>query len=230
MRSYAEQLLEMVNAGLADLATEHKAGKLANTSVVNTNFILRWISKSIKQKRFETLMAKNLMAWQKQGRSQGTKTNMYQTFTNISDFYGLFFPQGNYEKPVLDTQINQLMDAMEALGWSVNNEFDLTGTAKSHVFTDGDSSFVMCADECESCFAGAQEGDEIEELVRPMSFYIRGHHVQFIEQAARCGLMLHKRTDYKSKVKYHGEYLVYPKNQGLQIAEMPLGFKATDYQ
>ncbi|QSA19892.1 DUF2913 family protein, partial [Vibrio furnissii] len=33
-----------------------------------------------------------------------------------------------------------------------------------------------------------------------------------------AGFMLHKRTDYKSNVKYHGEYLVYPGNMGLQVA------------
>ncbi|GEM79505.1 DUF2913 family protein [Vibrio superstes] len=224
MKSYAEQMLELVDAALLDIDQQHKSGKLADTPVSNTNSLLRWITKSIKEKRFATLMAKDLIVWQKQGRSQGSKTGLYARFQTLSDFYGMFFGKDLQVKPVLDKQIEQLMDDMEGLGWSVTNEYDLTESAKSQVFTDGESSFVLCADQCESCFDGG------EELVRPMSFYVRGNHAQFIQQALRCGMILHKQTDYKSKVKYHGEYLIYPSNQGPILAEIPLGFSLDEYQ
>ncbi|CAM3948838.1 DUF2913 family protein [Vibrio neonatus] len=224
MRSYAEQMLELVDIALLDIHQEHQSGKLADTPVSNTNFLLRWITKSIKEKRFATLMAKDLIAWQKLGRSQGSKTALYQRFQTLSEFYGIFFGKDKTVKPVLDKQIEQLMDVMEEAGWSVTNEYDLTESAKSQVFTDGESSFVLCADQCESCFDGG------EELMRPMSFYVRGNHSQFIEKALQCGMMLHKQTDYKSKVKYHGEYLIYPSNQGPILAEIPLGFTLAEYQ
>ncbi|OBT13497.1 alpha-acetolactate decarboxylase [Vibrio sp. UCD-FRSSP16_10] len=222
--SYAEQMLELVDLALLDIEQQHKLGKLADTPVSNTNFLVRWITKSIKEKRFSTLMAKDLIAWQKLGRSKGSKTGLSLRFQTLSKFYSAFFAKGQPIKPVLDSQIEKLMDDMEALGWSVSNEFDLTGTGKSQVFTDGESSFVLCEKQCESCFDGDCDGGAGEALVRPMSFYVRGNHNQFIEQALQCGLMLHKQTDYKSKVKYHGEYIIYPKNQGPILAEIPVGF------
>ncbi|KOO11963.1 alpha-acetolactate decarboxylase, partial [Vibrio xuii] len=48
---------------------------------------------------------------------------------------------------------------------------------------------------------------------------------QFIEKAAAAGFMVHKVTDYKSNVKYHGEYLVFPGNRGQHLAEIPLSFQ-----
>lgn len=222
--SYAQQLMALIECALQELGQEQKSGKLANTPVSNTNFLLRWITKSIKQQRFSKLMAKDLLAWQKEGRSQGSKTQLHQRFVTLNEFYRLYFPQDSEPAAVKDKQIEQLMDVMEELGWSVSNEYDLTESSKSQLFTEGESSFVLCADQCESCFDGG------EDLVRPMSFYVRGDHAQFIKHATHCGLMLHKQTDYKSKVKYHGEYLIYPANQGQQLAEIPFGFNVEDYR
>jgi hypothetical protein len=59
-----------------------------------------------------------------------------------------------------------------------------------------------------------------------MSWFVRGNHAQFVEMAMKAGFMVHKVTDYKSNVKYHGEYLVFPNNQGNQLAEIPLNFSA----
>ncbi|WP_390904864.1 DUF2913 family protein [Vibrio rarus] len=222
-------MLALVDTALQEIQQEHQLGKLADTPVSNTNFLLRWITKSIKEKRFSSLMAKDLLAWQKLGRSQGSKTALYARFHTLSQFYSLFFTKDQPIAPLLDTHIEQIMDDMEALGWSVSNEYDLTGSAKSQVFTDGESSFVLCAKQCESCFDGGSNGGAGEALVRPMSFYVRGNHQQFIHQALKCGLILHKQTDYKSKVKYHGEYLVYPSNLGPILAEIPIGFTAAEF-
>ncbi|MGC9460841.1 DUF2913 family protein, partial [Vibrio genomosp. F10] len=49
-----------------------------------------------------------------------------------------------------------------------------------------------------------------------------GNHAEFIEKSAAAGFMVHKVTDYKSVVKYHGEYVIFPRNQGNQLAEIPL--------
>ena len=48
-----------------------------------------------------------------------------------------------------------------------------------------------------------------ELMVKPMNWFVRGNHAEFIQAAMEAGFMLHKVTDYKSAVKYHGEYIVY---------------------
>ncbi|WP_261815355.1 DUF2913 family protein [Vibrio gallicus] len=230
MKSYAEQLLHLVSSALDEIACEHQKGKLANTPVSNTNFLLRWITKSIKQQRFSTLMAKDLLAWQKQGRSKGSNTEIYSRFVTIREFYSHFFHDFDYDQPILDTQINQWIDFMETVNWSVCTEYDLSGDGRGQLFTQGDSSLVLCAHQCDDCFEGGTNDDGTERLMKPMSFYVRGNHAQFIELATRAGFMLHKQTDYKSKVKYHGEYLIYPNNLGTQLAEIPIGFNPENYQ
>jgi hypothetical protein len=224
VKTYSQQLIEVIQSALEEVAAGHASGKLANTPVSNTNYLLRWVTKSIKEQRFSKTMVKDLTAWQKLGRSQGSKTALYDKFQTMAQFYGFFFPQPDQPQPVLDAQIEQLMDVMEGLGWSVSNEYDLTGKGVAQIYTEGDSSFALCSDQCDSCF---EDGGAI--LTKPMSFYVRGHHAQFIQQATAIGLMLHKQTDYKSKVKYHGEYIIYPNNQGNQIGEIPLDFNFDDY-
>ena len=59
-----------------------------------------------------------------------------------------------------------------------------------------------------------------------MSWFVRGNHADFVEKASQAGYMVHKVTDYKSMVKYHGEYLIFPANEGNQLAEIPLSFQA----
>ncbi|GAM75439.1 hypothetical protein JCM19241_3351 [Vibrio ishigakensis] len=229
MKSYAQQLLNLVTSAIDELEADHKKGRLANTPVSNTNFLLRWVTKSLKQQRFSKLMVKDLTTWQKQGRSKGTQTGLYQSFTTIRDFYQHYFPDFEAPKPILDSQINQYIDHMESIGWSVCTEYDLSGDEKGQLFTEGDSSLVLCAHQCDDCFVDGKNEDGTESLMKPMSFYVRGNHAEFIKEATKAGFLVHKQTDYKSKVKYHGEYLIYPNNLGGQLAEIPIGFNAEEY-
>lgn len=216
MPVYSEEIQKVVNTALEELKQQHKQGKLANTPVSNTHFLVRWVTKSLKNHRFHSSVGKDLIRWQKMGRSKGTESDLLFTFENISRFYGRFLPEGEAEKPIRDADIEAFLDQMEEQQWSVCTEHDLT--EKTQIFTEGDSSLVLCARQCDECF----EGGEI--LVKPISFFVRGNHAEFIRLATEAGFLVHKRTDYKSVVKYHGEYLVYPGNQGKQLAEIPIGF------
>ncbi|WED22968.1 DUF2913 family protein [Vibrio sp. JC009] len=226
MAVYSVEIQKLVNLALEELEQEHKKGKLANTPVSNTHFLVRWVTRSLKTQRFPRIVGGNLTAWQKAGRSKGTDSDMLFTFRNISAFYGHFLPLDGEPKVIKDKDIESFLDAMEQENWSVCTEFDLT--EKTQVFTEGDNSLVLCAKQCEECFANADEEGH-EELVKPMSFYVRGNHAEFVRLATKAGFLLHKRTGYKSIVKYHGEYLIYPANQGEQLAEIPIGFKAEEY-
>jgi len=61
-----------------------------------------------------------------------------------------------------------------------------------------------------------------------MSWFIRGNHQEFVSRAWKAGFLVHKVSDYKSTVKYHGEYRIYPKNHGESLAEIPSDFILND--
>ena len=216
MSVYSVEIQKVVNAALGELDAEHKKGKVANTPVSNTHFLVRWVTRSLKTQRFHRCVRDDLSRWQKMGRSKGTQSELMFTFQNISKFYGDFLPEGIEPKAILDSDIEAFMELMESHNWGVSTEFDLT--EKIQVFTEGDNSLLLCSKQCDDCFEGGAE------LVKPMSFFVRGNHAEFIRLATEAGFMVHKRTDYKSVVKYHGEYLIYPNNQGTQLAEIPIGY------
>lgn len=212
---YSLEIQRVVNTALEALKRQHESGKLANTPITNTHFIARWVTKSLKSQEFDRCVKEDLIGWQKMSRSKGAGSELLATFERISRLYQQFLPKDGELKPIKDADIEAFMDHMENKGWEVVNEFELT--EKTQIFADQPNSFVLCAKQCDNCFDG-------ELLHRPMSFYVRGNHAAFIEEATAQGFLLHKQTDYKSIVKYHGEYLIYPNNIGLKLAEIPLNY------
>ncbi|MFV0574520.1 MAG: DUF2913 family protein [Vibrio sp.] len=212
---YSSEIQRVVNTALAELKQQHENGKLANTPITNTHFLSRWVTKSIKTQAFHTCVKDDLIRWQKASRSQGAGCQLLTVFENISKLYGKFLPVDGELKPILDKDIEAFMDYMEEKDWEVVNEFELI--EKSQIFADKPNSFVLCAKQCDDCFDG-------ELLIKPMSFFVRGNHAAFIAEAVSQGFLLHKQTDYKSIVKYHGEYLIYPNNLGKKLAEIPLNY------
>ncbi len=215
MSKYHIEIQNLVNTALNEMAEEHKKGRLPDTPVSNTHFILRWITRAIKGQRFHRVVSGDLLHWQKTGRSKGTQLDLLLLFRQISSLYAEFTPESKESKPVLDSDIEDFIDFMEAQGWAVCTEYDVR--EKIQVFTEGESSFLLCSYQCEDCF-------DASDLVKPMSWYVRGNHAEFVRLATNQGFLVHKVTDYKSKVKYHGEYLVYPNNQGPRLAEIPIGY------
>lgn len=226
MSNYSIEIQTLVNTALEELNQEHQKGKLADTPVSNTHFLVRWVTRALKTQRFPRCVGDDLTRWQKAGRSKGTQSELLFTFRNIAAFYAHYLPVEQPAPVLRDADIEALLDRMEQEGWSVCTEYDLT--EKVQVFTDGDNSLVLCAKQCQDCFANADEQGQ-EELVKPMSLYVRGNHAKFIELATRSGFLVHKVTAYKSRVKYHGEYLIFPHNQGDQLAEIPIGFSPETY-
>ena len=216
MTQYFQEIQNVVNQALTELTQQHELGKLIDAPNANKQFLVRWVTKAIKDQRFNSCVAKNLISWQKMGRSQGNGLPLDQMFKQISAFYGQFF--NDSEPLITDAKIERFLDFMENLDWEVSTSEPIVGQGKVQIFTEGQNSLALCADQCDSCFDG-------ENLTKPMSFFVRGNHALFIEKAGESGFMLHKRTDYKSNVKYHGEYLIYPSNHGEQLAEIPLNFK-----
>ncbi|WP_394144088.1 DUF2913 family protein [Vibrio atypicus] len=219
MSEYTIEIQNLVNTALTELDAEHKSGKAVNAPAANNLYLLRWITRAIKAQRFHRVVSGDLIRWQKMGRSKGNQASLMSTFQRISKFYGQFLPQGQEDRIIKDKEINDFIDMMEQQGWEITTSEELVDCGKVQIFTDGPNSLAMCTEQCESCFDG-------ETMIKPMSWFVRGHHADFIEKAAEAGFMVHKVTDYKSNVKYHGEYLVYPNNRGLHLAEIPLSLQA----
>ncbi|MCL9777356.1 DUF2913 family protein [Vibrio methylphosphonaticus] len=217
MSEYYSEIQNVVNSALEELNQGHQSGKVIDSPTSNNLFLLRWVTKSIKSQRFHKVVAPDIIRWQKMGRSKGNDAMLESTFRRIAAYYNEFF--GAETKVVTDAMIEAFLEQMEQADWGVTTSEILTDGSKVQFFTDGQNSFALCANQCDDCFDG-------EKLVKPMSWFVRGNHAEFITKAYEAGFMLHKRTDYKSKVKYHGEYLVYPMNQGPQLVEIPLSFIA----
>ncbi|WP_059120682.1 DUF2913 family protein [Vibrio sp. MEBiC08052] len=219
MMTYHDEIQQVVNTALTELTQAHQRGQLVNAPVANNHFLIRWVTNALKQQRFHRCVVNDLTGWQKAGRSQGNHAGLERVFQRISAYYRLFFaPNASAEQPITDQQIEQFLDTMTEAGWEISTSEPLVGCGKVQLFTQSPNSLALCAQQCEACFDGAL-------LTQPMSFFVRGNHSKFVDQAWQAGLMVHKRTDYKSNVKYHGEYLIYPGNRGEQLAEIPLGFQ-----
>ncbi|SHO56398.1 DUF2913 family protein [Vibrio quintilis] len=216
---YSQEIYQLVETALEELSQEHQRGKLADAPVPNQYYLVRWITKSLKQKRFPRSVTDDLIRWQKAGRSQGNSVMFEPLFRKILAYYDDFF-QSDRSNQITDKQIEQFLDKLETAGWEVSTAEELVGCGKVQLFTEQPNSMAICCGQCETCFDG-------ELLMHPMSWFVRGNHAQLIELAWQAGFMVHKRTDYKSNVKYHGEYLIYPGNRGEQLAEIPLGFEPT---
>lgn len=218
MSNYTIEIQKLVNSALEELNAGHQSGKVINAPVSNNHFLVRWVTIALKTQRFERSVVADLVRWQKMGRSKGNQSQLMPTFQRISKLYGQFFEEGTPSRPILDSDVEAFLDLMDDAGWEVVNDQPLTSGGKVQIFTDGQNSFAMCGDQCDSCFDG-------ELMVKPMNWFVRGNHAEFIEKATEAGFLLHKVTDYKSVVKYHGEYVVYPNNEGTQLAEIPLSIQ-----
>ncbi|KGK16595.1 alpha-acetolactate decarboxylase [Vibrio navarrensis] len=218
MSNYTTEIQRLVNTALQELEAEHRAGKLADAPVANNHFLVRWVTKALKAQRFHRCVVDDLTRWQKAGRSKGNDAALLPTFKRISAFYASFFCADKEPAVITDKQIEAFLDQMEQADWEVSTAEPLVGCGKVQIFTEGQHSLALCAQQCESCFDG-------DTLVKPMSWFVRGNHAEFVAKATEAGFMVHKVTDYKSNVKYHGEYLIFPANLGNQLAEIPLSFQ-----
>lgn len=225
MVAYHIEIQNVVNTALAELALQHQQGLLVDAPISNNHYIVHWVTKALKTQRFDRCVKEDLNRWQKMGRSQGSQSELLTTFRAISTYYQSFFSRFGERKEIRDSDIEAFLDLLERMGWSVSTSEVLINVGKVQIFTDGQNSLAMCAEQCDSCFGADPTSNRGEErLIKPMNWFVRGQHAEFIQLAAQNGFMLHKRTDYKSVVKYHGEYVIYPANHGLQLAEIPKDF------
>ena len=213
MASFYQEIYKLVTDGLNELAESQQAGKTPKNPVSETHFLNAWVTKMIKQQRYDHCVADTLVSWQKQARSMGKHAQMKQQFLDIQRVYADIPRDGEVANPVTQAQFVALYDVLEQADWVVATEYEVNRKVTHH--TDGQASLVVCAAKAKLAFS------EDGELVKPLSLFVRGDVKQILAEAYKQGMLLYKVTDYKSIVKYHGEYIVYPHNGGTHLPEIP---------
>ncbi|MGF1681894.1 DUF2913 family protein [Photobacterium minamisatsumaniensis] len=214
MTTFYQEIYKLVTDGLTLLSESQSSGKTPRNPISETHFLSAWVTKVIKQQYYDHCVAKTLIAWQKQARSKGKNAQLKQQFEHIQyTIGGTQADNNNSGKAISKSQVDALYQQLEADDWLVTTEYEVNRKVKH--FTDGQASLVVCSAQIK---AGFSEGDE---LMKPLSFFVRGDAKALVDAAFEHGLLLYKVTDYKSMVKYHGEYLVYPGNAGSHLPELP---------
>ncbi|KLV07137.1 hypothetical protein ABT56_06170 [Photobacterium aquae] len=213
MTAFYQEIYKVVSEGLQELAASQQSGKTPKNPISETHFISAWVTKAIKQQRYAHCVAKTLLSWQQQARSMGKHAQLKQQFEQFEKTYGGILQDNGEAEAVTMTKLQAFYQALEANGWIVTTEYEVNRKVTHH--TDGQASLVVCATQAKAAFA------ENGELVKPLSLFIRGTVPEAIDAAYGEGILLYKVTDYKSIVKYHGEYVLYPHNAGSHLPEVP---------
>jgi len=211
MHSFSNSIYQVVTQALADLKEAQTKGKIPKNPLSETHFLAAWITNSIKKKRFESHVSPTLTIWQRQARSLGKNAALVETFTTIKNNYEHVFDQHLKTQPVQKEQITTLCQLLTQQDWMVTTDLEIGERLNRH--SDGKSSLIICHHALTNSF-------EHDLLAKPISLYIRGNIEDALRLAYQQSLLLYKITDYKSKVKYHGEYIVYPNNDGEFLPEL----------
>lgn len=204
---FQENMFAFVQSALNELDAAKSQGKVSATPVSEENYLAVWLTRAIKQQRFASIIAPNLLGWQKQARSHGSKAGLKNCFEAISATYQ--YPTIN-QQPIDSNVIETWLNELAELGWQTVTEH-VVDRKVTH-FTAGQASLVICRNNAEKALK--------EHVTAPLVLYVRGPVPQLIATAAKHGLFIFKSTDYKSKVKYHGEYRIYPNNDGPKVPEI----------
>ncbi|PSW21361.1 DUF2913 domain-containing protein [Photobacterium sanctipauli] len=214
MASFYQEIYKVVTEGLSTLSESQAAGKTPRNPVSEAHFMNLWVTKVIKQQAYDHCVAKTLIAWQKQARSMGKNAQLKQLFEHIQSTLSATRNEEGCGKLVAKPQIDTLFEQLEDEDWLLTTEYEINRKVTHH--TDGQASLIVCSAKAKEAFS------EQGELIKPLSFFVRGDAKALVNMAFGQGLLLYKVTDYKSIVKYHGEYVVYPGNAGTHLPELPV--------
>ncbi len=215
--SYTIEIKKLVDTALAELAQVIESKKIPNTPVSKETFMCRWLAQAIKKQRFNPLVLKNMQAWVKLGRSKGIGADLVGNFTHIQRAYHDVFPEGDVHPPLLKTTLDSMIDSFRAEDWMIHTEYEIQ--RKSQVYSDGQYSFVVCSKAYSEAF------NEEGALIKPLSLYVRAPNDVLVERAFSFRFLVKKISDYKSIVKYHAEYQIWPHNRVDALVELAKSLK-----
>jgi len=205
---FREHLYQLSIDALESLNIAQANGKVPNNPLSESHFFSVWVSKSLKEKLFDVSMMPLLKQWQQRARTQGAGANLKNEFESIKRTY-----QGldTTDHLITKVQVESLIEALTILDWQINIESHI---GKKHsVRKEKHSSLVVDNNSLNAKFNS--EGI----LSSPISLFIRGDNRAFIENAYKLGILVYKVTDYKSIVKFHGEFVIAPNNSFKDMPE-----------
>ena len=211
---FSQEIHTLISAALSELEASQTTGRTPKNALNEAHFLGAWVTTAMKQKRFDSITVPTLKAWQSKARSLGKNAGLKDQFSYLQDCYDQVLDENKHVQAVNYSQVEALTKALEAEQWMVNT--DLVVGDKLNRHSDGAASLIICEHQMETHF------DEDGILIKPISLYLRGDLQDLVVHAFKNHLLLHKITDYKSKVKYHGEFIVYPNNDGDKLPEFPI--------
>ncbi len=211
--SYTKEIKQLAQDALNALQDAKALKKIPSNPITEETFLCRWVAQALKKQRYTSLVNEDLKRWTQQGRSQGKNAKIKEQLTCINSFYNHFFYDTETLFPVTKDQFNEFSASLHQANWKVNTEFEIN--RKVRVISDGQDSFAVCERALSLSF------DEDQKLIKPLSLYLRGNEEWFTQKAYEHKLLLKKITHYKSIVKYHGEYQIWPNNHIDALALIP---------
>ena len=213
MSSFSQCLYEMVSAGLADMQQARTTGKLPANPVSEAHFVSAWVTRALKEKRFDRRLVPILQQWQQCARSQGQHARLKAQFEQLSGLYAASLDSKWRPRAITGGQVTALCKALAKAGWQLRLDEIISGPCRYP--GDGRPSLVICKQAHQAALSAS------DILQYPLSLYVRGDHQGLIDAAHNQGLLLFNASDYQSMVKYHGEYQLFPGNDGPRLPALP---------
>lgn len=211
---FSQEIYKLLNSALTELDDSISRGKTPSNALSEAHYLGAWVTTAMKKKRFASILLATLKDWQRQARSLGRNAKLKEQFTYLIKCYNQVLDDNKEVQTVKINQLNTLYEKLSENKWMVTT--DLSVGKKLNRFSGGQASLIICAEQINNCF------DEQGKLIKPLSLYIRGDQQKIVNDAFTLNLLLYKKTDYKSKVKYHGEFIIYPDNDGFSLPEFPV--------
>ena len=217
MINFSQEIYRVVNLGLDELAQSQQLGKTPKNPLSESHFFSVWITKGLKQHRFERCVVATLKNWQRQARTMGVQAQLKQQFEGIAQTYIKILkaqPDNNLFEatqcsPVERKSLEVMLDELLKGDWQLIDDALIKRKLTVKVATT--NSMVICVEMLKQVF------DATGQLTKPLSLYVRGDYQGLIDLCHSHNLLLHKVSDYKSLVKFHGEYIIFPDNNGTDL-------------
>ncbi|WP_019615143.1 DUF2913 family protein [Psychromonas ossibalaenae] len=211
---FSQEIYKLITSALTELSASQVSGRTPQNPLSEAHYLGAWVTTAMKQKRFDSVVLETLKGWQRQARSLGKNAGLKRQFIYLEKCYSQVLNAEKQVQPVSVEQLNALYAALTDDQWMVTTDLPVGDKLNRH--SGGKQSLIVCAEQISTCF------DSQGTLIKPISLYIRGTQQEIIDLAFAQDLLLYKITDYKSKVKYHGEFIVYPNNDGTALPEFPI--------
>ncbi|MEI6895746.1 MAG: DUF2913 family protein [Colwellia sp.] len=211
---FSQEIYSLISTALSELEASQTSGRTPKNALNEAHYLGAWVTTAMKQKRFDRITVPTLKAWQSKARSLGKNAGLKEQFYYLQQCYNQVLDANHQVQTVRYAQIEKLVAQLEAEQWMVNTDLIVGDKLNRH--SGGATSLIICEQQLNNNF------DDKGVLIKPISLYLRGDLHILINHAFVQNLLLHKITDYKSKVKYHGEFVIYPNNDGDQLPEFPI--------